>query len=439
MLDITPERQAKALRHLEAAERAARTLPGWTAPKAPPVRRVGVVGAGTMGAGIAASLLNADFDVVLLDVDAAGLARGQKAVAAIFQRSVERGRLTAEQAQARTSRLEATQDWARFADADLVIEAVFEGMALKKEVFAKLETVCRPDALLATNTSSLDVDEIAAATEHPERVLGLHFFSPANVMPLVEIVRAAKTSDAALAAAFAVTEAIGKVGVVSRVGFGFIGNRMLQPYGREAQRLLLEGASPAQVDGALEAFGMAMGPLAVADLAGIDVGVRVRAEQPNPPSDPSFFLPARLMFDRGRYGQKTGAGFYRYDPATRARTPDAEVDAVLAEAAAALGIERRTVSDEEIRERCLFALINEGAQLLEEGIALRASDVDVVWTRGYGFPKARGGPMFYADTIGLRTVAERVRAYGWRLAPLLERLAAEGSAFEAWDQRNPLP
>lgn len=442
--------EARSLRHLFFAEREARRIPGLSDDVRPrPVRAVGIVGAGTMGGGIAMTFANAGIPVVLLDATREGLDRGLGILRGNYARMVERGRLTPAELESRMALIRGDLDYAALADVDLVIEAVFEGMELKRQVFAALDHACKPGCVLATNTSSLDVDEIAAATGRPQDVLGLHFFSPANVMPLVEVVRAAKTSDEALATGLEVVKTIRKTGVVSGVCFGFIGNRMLDVYGREAQRMLLEGATPAQVDAALEAFGMAMGPLAVYDLAGVDVGVRIRQERAKRPAgspgalpdDPTYFLPSSLIVERGWLGQKAGRGFYRYDPATRARTPDPEVEALLRDTALSLGIPQREISGREIVERCLFALVNEGARILEDGIALRASDIDVVYTAGYGFPRWRGGPMFHADTVGLPAVLARILEFQatldpryWQPAPLLERLARDGTGFAAWDK-----
>lgn len=441
--------EARSLRHVFFAEREARRVPGLSDTVQPrPVRAVGIVGAGTMGGGITMCFADAGIPVVLLDATQEGLDRGLGIVRGNYARMVERGKLTAADLDVRLSLIRGELDYAALAHVDLVIEAVFEGMDLKKQVFAALDRVCKPGCVLATNTSSLDVDEIAAATSRPQDVLGLHFFSPANVMPLVEVVRGGKTGDAALATGLDVVKTIKKTAVVSGVCFGFIGNRMLDVYGREAQRLLLEGATPAQVDAALEAFGMAMGPFAVYDLAGVDVGVRIRQERAKRhkgspgalPDDPTYFLPSSLIVECGWHGQKTGRGFYRYDAGTRARTQNPEAESLIRAKALELGIPQRGIDAREILERCLFALINEGARILEDGIALRASDIDVVYISGYGFPRWRGGPMFHADTVGLPAVLDRILEFRatfdpryWQPAPLLERLAREGSGFAAWD------
>jgi 3-hydroxyacyl-CoA dehydrogenase len=322
-----------------------------------------------------------------------------------------------------------TTDIEAVADADLVIEAVFEEMPVKKAVFARLDAVCRPDAVLATNTSTLDVDEIAAATTRPERVLGMHFFSPAHVMRLLETVRGARTAKPTIATAMAVGRRLGKVPVLVGVCYGFVGNRMLHQRGKEAERLLLEGARPEQVDRVLYDFGFPMGPFAMADLAGLDVGWRIRRGRGEraPIAD--------RLCELGRFGQKTGAGFYRYEGDRTPRT-DPEVEGIIADISAALGVARRPIADEEILQRLLYPMVNEGARILEEGIALRASDIDVIWVYGYGWPVYRGGPMFWADSVGLGTIRDgmlelrrRTGRDDWTPAPLLARLAAEGRGF----------
>ena len=336
-----------------------------------------------------------------------------------------------------------TTDYQDISDVDLVIEAVFESLDLKKEIFAKLDGVCKPGAILASNTSYQDIDAIASATGRPEDVLGLHFFSPANVMKLLEVVRGEKTANDVLATSMAIGKKIGKVCALSRVCYGFIGNRMLAGYGREAQMLLMDGCTPKQVDTALENFGMAMGPLAMGDLAGLDVGYKARQARTDLPDDPKLYRMGTLLVEMGRFGQKTGAGFYKYDPATRARMPDPEVDAMIIAEAEKLGIERKSIDDEEILARCLYPLINEGALILEEGIAQRPSDIDVVYVFGYAFPAAKGGPMHYADSIGLKKVYDKIceyrETYGeeyWKPAPLLKQLAESGSTFAEWDKQR---
>jgi len=439
--------ESRALRHLFFAEREVRKIPGLSAAiKARSIGRVGIVGAGTMGGGISMCFANAGIPVTLLDTGQESLDRGLATIRKNYQRSVSRGSLSPEQVEERLALITPTLDYAAFADADLVIEAVFESMTLKKEIFARLDAVVRPGTILATNTSTLDIDEIAAVTRRPQDIVGLHFFSPANVMPLLEIVQTRSTAPEVLLTALEIARQIRKTGVVAKVCYGFIGNRMMDPYGREAERCLLEGATPEQVDGALEAFGMAMGILAVYDMAGIDVGYKTREERRHLlPKDPTFYRPTAMLTERGWLGQKTGRGYYRYDGAERRRTPDAEVVALLAAEAARLAVPQRQPAAEEIVERCLYAMINEGALLLEQGIALRASDIDVVYTSGYGFPRYRGGPMFYADTVGLKKIYQRILEFRrdldpqyWTPAPLLEKLALSGSSFAQWQASQSL-
>jgi 3-hydroxyacyl-CoA dehydrogenase len=440
-LECKQAAESKALRHVFFAERETRKVPGLDPKTNPlPVKRVGVLGAGTMGSGIAVAFANAGLPVTLVEENQAALARGLVGIGKIYADSAAKGRLSAEEAERRKALIQGALALDALTRADLVVEAVFEDLALKKAIFAKLGKLCAPSAVLTTNTSSLDVDAIAAASGRPERALGLHFFSPANVMPLLEVVRGAKTSPQVLQTALTLAKAINKIPVVSGVGFGFIGNRMLLGYGREAQRMLLEGATPREVDSVLEDFGFAMGVLAVYDLAGIDVGVKVREQnRERLSSDPTFFKAAGVLYEAGRYGQKNGKGFYRYDE-NRKRHDDAEAAALIAKAAKGLGIRRRDLTREEILERCLLPLINEGAKILEEGIALRASDIDVVWTYGYGFPRHKGGPMFHADRVGLDVIVvglEKYRKiYGdefWTPAPLLQRRASENKTFANFD------
>jgi 3-hydroxyacyl-CoA dehydrogenase len=348
--------------------------------------------------------------------------------------------LTAEQGAAMAKNVTPSLDMASLGTVDLVIEAVFESMAIKKEVFGKLDQICKPGAILASNTSTLDVDEIAASTKRPQDVLGLHFFSPANIMRLLEIVRGKATADDALATAMALSKKINKVGVVSGVCFGFIGNRMLENYGEEVQAMLLEGATAAEVDKALESWGWAMGPLAVMDLAGIDVGWRIRKEHAISDERRRLYRVTDAIADAGRYGQKTGAGYYKYG-ADRKRVEDPEVTAMFRAEAAKQGIEPRNgIPAEEIVERTLLRLINSGADVLDEGIATRASDIDTIYINGYGFQAWRGGPMWQADLMGLETVAERIKFYEtkygerWKIAGLIERLAKDGGTFAALDK-----
>ena len=437
---LVPATEARALRHLFFAEREVRKIPGLAAGVKPrPVTRVGIVGAGTMGGGISMCFANAGVPVAILDSTQAALDRGMGTIRKNYERSVARGSLKQEQLEQRMGLITPTLDYAALGDADLVIEAVFENMALKKEIFAKLDGVVRKGAVIGTNTSTLDIDEIAAVTKRPEDVVGLHFFSPANVMQLLEIVQAKRTAPDVLVTALEIAKQIKKTGVVAKVCYGFIGNRMMDPYAREAEHCLLEGATPEQVDGALEKWGMAMGILAVFDMAGVDIGYLTRLERKHLlPDDPGFYRPDTMLNERGWLGQKTGRGYYKYDSA-RKRTPDPEVVELLWQEGKRLGIERRQPGEQEIQERCLYAMINEGARLLDEGIALRASDIDVVYTAGYGFPRYRGGPMFYADSVGLKKIYERILEFRrtldaqyWTPAPLLEKLALAGSSFAAW-------
>jgi 3-hydroxyacyl-CoA dehydrogenase len=413
--------QCKALIYAFFAERAVAKIPD--IPKETPVypiRQAAVIGAGTMGGGIAMALANAGFPVRIKDTEQAALDRGMATIRKNYERSVKSGRLTAAVAEERMARISPQLGWDGFDQADIIIEAVFESLALKKQVFAEIGKIARPECVLASNTSTLDINAIAASTSRPEMVLGLHFFSPANVMRLVEVVRGAATSKSVVATGMNLAKSLKKVGVAVRNGFGFVGNRMFFPYMEEAQFLVAEGATPEQVDRALTDFGMAMGPLAVADLSGIDVFWRIQQEFPAAAGVRRAAGIERL-YAAGRYGQKTGAGFYGYDE-NRKAVPDLKVVAMLQES-------RRDISDQEIVERCIYALVNEGAKVLEEGIALRAVDIDVIYLSGYGFPAYRGGPMFYADTVGLQKIYDRVREFGWNPALLLERLAAEGKTF----------
>ncbi len=431
--------QSKALIHVFFAEREVAKIPD--VPKDTPVlpvRSVGVAGAGTMGGGITMNFLNAGIPVRLKDVDQGALERGVNTIRKNYANSVQKGRLTREQADQRLALLTSGVTYEGFEGADMIIEAVFEGMDLKKQVFAELDRIAKPGAILATNTSTLDIDEIASATSRPESVIGTHFFSPANVMKLLEIVRGRATSKPVIATCMQLAKKIGKVGVLVGNCRGFAGNRMFGPYRREAQFLVEEGASVEAVDKALYDFGMAMGPLATGDLAGLDVGWRIRKEYAHleRPGVRQPIVEDRLC-EMGRYGQKTGAGWYRYDE-NRRPTPDPEVAALVRQWAAEAGIAQRQIGAEEIVDRCIFALVNEGARILEEGIALRAGDLDIIYIYGYGFPAYRGGPMWYADTVGLRRVYERVREFEqqhgelWTPAPLLERLAEEGGTFASF-------
>jgi 3-hydroxyacyl-CoA dehydrogenase len=425
--------QSKSLIHVFFSEREVSKIPD--VPKDTPlipIKSAAVIGAGTMGGGIAMVLANAGIPVLLKETDQAALDRGLATIQSNYANSVKRGRFTAQVAEERLKLITPTLTYEGFANIDLVIEAVFEGMALKKEIFKDLDRVCRPAAILASNTSTLSIDEIAGATKRPESVIGMHFFSPANVMRLLEIVRGKATSKEVIATGLALSKKLGKVGVLVGNCRGFVGNRMFGPYRREAQFLVEEGASIAAVDKALTDFGMAMGPLATGDLAGLDVGWRIRKEYRHleKPGIRQAFAEDRLC-ELGRYGQKSGAGWYKYDASRRA-TPDPVVDQLIHDWVAEAGTPQRQISAEEIADRCLYALVNEGARILEEGYALRASDIDIIYINGYGFPSYRGGPMWYADTVGLKQVYERVLEFHqqhgeiWEPAPLLKRLAEQG-------------
>jgi len=435
--------QCRALVHAFVAERAVAKVPGVTdAPAAtnlPVVEEVAIVGAGTMGSGIAMACANAGLRVVLTDASQERLDAGFAALRRNYESSVKRGRLTPADVEKRIALVKGAVGYEACASADVVIEAVFEQMALKQQIFAALDGVAKPGAMLATNTSMLDIDAIASATRRPDAVVGLHFFSPAHVMRLVEIVRGSSTSVVTLASALALAKKLGKVGVVVRNSTGFVGNRMMLPYMYEAQFLVEDGATPEQVDRVLTTFGMAMGIFAVDDLGGLDVAWRIRREL-NQFSEPGARRPlvADALVELNRLGQKTGKGWYKYEGG-RTPIPDPETTAVIDRVTAGAGIRRRRVEDDEIRERTIYALINEGARLLEEGVAMRAADIDVIYLTGYGFPGFRGGPMFYADKVGLPKVLERVSAFHgelgerWKPAPLLERLVKEGRTFRDYD------
>ncbi len=431
--------EARALRHLFFAEREVGKIPG-ISPDVKPrlVESIGIVGAGTMGGGIAMAFANAGLQVTIIDAKQEAIERARATITKNYERSVKRGRFTQAQMDGRIKSMNFALDFDGLKQSDLTIEAVFENMDLKKEIFRKLDKVAKQGAILATNTSTLDIDAIAAVTGRPQDVIGLHFFSPANVMRLLEIVRAKKTADDVLVTALALARKARKVGVVAKVCYGFIGNRIMDPYGREAEHCVLEGATPKEVDSALEDFGMAMGILAVYDMAGVDVGHLTRVALGNAFNrDPTFYRPSAMLNERGWLGQKTGRGYYHYEDGKRVVAP--EVVAMLHEEGKRLGVPQRKPGADEIRERCLYAMINEGARVLEDGIAMRASDIDVVYTAGYGFPRYRGGPMFYADTVGLKKIYDRILdfqrtldSHYWRPAALLEKLAKSKSTFAQW-------
>jgi 3-hydroxyacyl-CoA dehydrogenase len=434
--------QSKALIHAFFGERIVGKVPGIEkdTPKLP-IRMAAVVGAGTMGGGIAMNYANAGIPVLLKETTQEMLDKGLATIRKNYAATVQKGRLTQEQMEQRTALIQPTLTYDRFREADIVVEAVFEGMELKKKVFGELDEVTRPDAILASNTSTLDIDAIAAATSRPQQVIGHHFFSPANVMRLLEIVRGKQTSPQVIATSMALAKTIAKVGVLVGNCHGFVGNRMFAPYLREAQFLVEEGARVEEVDAAMVSFGMALGPLAVADLAGLDVGWRIKNEIRHLiPKDIRQPLVADVLYERGRYGQKTGAGWYRYPEGSRSPVPDPEVQTLIEEVSQNAGITRRGVSSEEIVERIVYALINEGAKILGEGIALRAVDIDIIYIYGYGFPAHRGGPMWYADTVGIKNVYERIcefeKQHGndWTPAPLLKQLAEAGKNFADLDK-----
>jgi len=437
--------ESKALVHLFFAERETRKIPGIPPEsKGRPVKQAAIVGAGTMGGGIAMCFANAGIPVTLMDTGREALDRGLAVVEKNYDSMIRRQRITAQEKAQRMALIRSTLDYADLGDADVIVEAVFENMELKKNIFRNLDRVAKPGAVLATNTSTLDIEELATAVARPQDVVGMHFFSPANVMPLLEVVRTSSTSPEVIRTLMELSRPLRKTPVLSRVCYGFIGNRMMEGYAREAQRLLLEGATPRQVDTALEKWGMAMGILAVFDMAGIDVGVNVHQSNVDKyPPDPAYYQADLALYEAGRLGQKNGKGYYRYAPGDRTRHDDPEAIAILRARARKLAIEQRDHSEQEILERCLYPLLNEGIRVLEEGVAIRASDIDVVWASGYGFPRYRGGPMFHADTIGLRTLLDGMRKYAaifgpmhWTAAPLLERLAPAGKSLAAWEHER---
>jgi 3-hydroxyacyl-CoA dehydrogenase len=389
-----------------------------------------------MGAGIAYACLASGLDVRLLDNDKDGLTRGVKTISDLFSGGVRRGKMSQADMEAGLDRFSSSQSYDDIAGTDIVIEAVFESMAIKKEVFEELDKAMKPGAILATNTSTLSIDEIAAVTGRPQDVIGLHFFSPAHIMRLLEIVRGVKTADDVIVTALSLAKRLQKVGVVVGNCFGFVGNRMLYGYGRENQLMLLEGAAPEYIDKVLFDWGMAMGPNAVGDLAGLDVGYKVRQERQELPDDPRFYRIADLLAEKRRYGQKTGKGIYRYPEGSRMPVPDPEVTAMIREEAERLNVEQREISEQEIVERCIYGLVVEGARILEEGIAVRSGDIDVIWMNGYGFPRYRGGPMHFADSVGLGKVYESICRFRDRFGPmyweppeLLKKLGTSGGRF----------
>jgi 3-hydroxyacyl-CoA dehydrogenase len=435
--ELVASTQSRALIHAFFAEREAMSIPDVPSDTlARPIKTAAVIGAGTMGGGIAMNFANAGVPVTVVETSQEALDRGLGIVRGNYAATVSKGRLDQAAMDKRMGLIKGTLDLAAVKDADVVVEAVFEEMTIKKELFAKLDKLAKPSAVLATNTSTLDVNVIAAQTTRPQDVIGTHFFSPANVMRLLEIVRGAQTAKDVIATTMRLSKTIGKVPVLVGVCDGFVGNRMIFQYSREAEFLLEEGALPWQIDKALQEWGLAMGPFAMSDMAGNDVGWRIRKQQASTrPNDRRYSHLADLICEKGRYGQKTNAGWYRYQDGNRTPLPDPEIETMILAEAQRLGMKRQAIADAEIVKRTIYALVNEGAKLLEEGIALRPGDIDVIYIAGYGFPAWRGGPMFYADTVGLDKVYGDVKrfhdthGYFWRPARLLEKLAREGKRF----------
>ena len=438
-LELVNTPESKALRHAFFAERTASKIPD--VPEETPTRSIrsaAVIGAGTMGGGISMNFANAGIPVTVLEASREVLDKGLATVRKNYERSLKKGKLSPGKLEERMGLIRPTLSYDDVSQADIVIEAVFEDLAVKEGVFKKLDEVMKPGAILATNTSTLDVNRIARFTRRPQDVIGTHFFSPANVMKLLEIVRGSATAKDVLATALSLAKKIDKIAVVAGVCDGFIGNRMLEQYIRQAMFLLEEGALPQHVDRALEQWGMAMGPFRMSDLAGNDVGWYIRKRRYVEKPDVKYSRIADRLCELGRFGQKTGAGWYRYETGGRDALPDPAVAEMIERYSSEIGVQRRRIPEEEMVERCIFALVNEGARILEDGIALRASDIDVVYLAGYGFPRFRGGPMCYADTVGLPNVVRTMRRFAsnphgdpgfWRPAPVLERLSSEGRSF----------
>jgi 3-hydroxyacyl-CoA dehydrogenase len=431
--------------HVFFAERETRRIPGLPEDtKTREIKSAGIIGAGTMGGGIAICFANAGIPVTFIDANEQGLQRGLANIDKTYQSMVDRGRLAADAKTQRVNLIKGSLAYDDLKNADVIIEAAFEDMNLKRAIFGNIDKAAKRGAVLATNTSTLNIEKIADATSRPEDVIGLHFFSPANVMPLLEVVRTGRTSFATIRSAMDLSRTLRKTPVLARVCYGFIGNRMMEGYAREAERMVLEGATPRQIDAALEEWGMAMGILAVFDMAGIDVGVNVhKANAEQFPPDPTYYQADFALHEAGRLGQKNGKGYYRYEPGNRVRLDDPEALAILKARAQKLDVEPRKHTNEEIVERCLYPLLNEGFKILAEGIAVRASDIDVVWTSGYGFPRYRGGPMFYAETIGLEALLDGIlkyeRMFGpmhWQPAPLLIELVEKRMSIADWQARR---
>lgn len=437
----TPE--SKGAINVFFAERATRKISDIPADtKARTIAKAGIVGAGTMGGGIAICFANAGIPVTILDMSEEALKRGLGVLEGTYDSMVKRGRLTPEDKAKRMALIKGTTQYKDLGDADVVIEAVFENMEIKQKIFAELDKVAKPGCVLATNTSTLDVEEIGKATKRPQDVIGLHFFSPANVMPLLEIVRTNQTSPETIKTSVELARPLKKTPVLVKVCYGFVGNRMMEPYGREAERMVLEGATPREVDTAMEKWGMAMGLLAVYDMAGVDIGINVhKANADKYPIDPTYYQAEVALGEHGRMGQKAGKGFYKYEKGDRNRYDDPVAIEILAKRAAELQVPQSKHTPEEIVERCLYPLINEGFRILEEGVVMRAADIDVVWTSGYGFPRYRGGPMHYAEAIGLKKVLDGMLKYKdrfgpmhWEPAKLLVELATSGKTVAQWEK-----
>jgi 3-hydroxyacyl-CoA dehydrogenase len=436
-LMFTPE--SKSLRHLFFAERAASKIPDVGDDVKPrDIKKVGIIGAGTMGGGIGMNFLNAGVPVVILEMKQEAIDKGFGIIRGNYEAQVKKGKLKQDKLDQRMSMLSSTLDYADLKDCDLIIEAVFEEIGVKEKVFTALDAVAKPGAILASNTSTLDVNKIASFTKRPQDVVGMHFFSPANVMKLLEVVRGEKTAKDVLATVMAVAKKIKKVAVISGVCDGFIGNRMIEQYGRQGGFLLDEGCTPQQVDRAVEKFGFAMGPFRMGDLAGNDIGWAIRKRRYTEKPNMRYSKTADLLCEQGRFGQKVGKGWYDYVPGKRDAIPNADVEAMIAKHRESLGITPRKISDDEIVHRLVLSLVNEAAHILEEGIANKASDIDIVYIYGYGFPPHRGGPMNYANELGLFTVAQMMKKFAqnplddakfWEPAPLIKKLIAEGKSF----------
>ena len=431
--------QSRAMRHAFFAEKTASKLDIASETKIIPgeIKSVAVIGAGTMGGGIAMCFANAGFNVILLEMNQNNLSKGISAIAKRYDQAHARGIINKQKVNQCMALITGTCNYQDLSQVDLVVEAAFETMEVKQQIFSQLDNVCKPDAILASNTSYLDINEIAESTKRPEKVVGMHFFSPANIMKLLEVVATSFTDAQTLTTAMALGKKMGKISVAVKVCYGFVGNRMYACYGREANMLLLEGATPEQVDNAMVKWGMAMGPLAVNDMSGIDIGYKARQANTDRPDDPCYFAAADMLVEAGRLGQKTHAGFYHYDTETNKRSPDDIANNLIKDHATKLGVKQReSITDEEVQQRLIFALINEGAYILEQNIASRASDIDAIWLNGYGFPRYLGGPMCYADEIGLENVVATIKKFQhqagntyWKVAPLLEQLVAQGKKF----------